>query len=66
MTSTDRFPLPPADTSDPRWVGMWWGGFLICGIGMFVLGAPFFLFPKSLEVRGAEHENSEWMFRAMS
>ncbi|XP_043213019.1 solute carrier organic anion transporter family member 5A1-like isoform X2 [Amphibalanus amphitrite] len=43
-------PLPDdADTSDPRWVGMWWGGFLICGIGMFVLGAPFFLFPKSLE-----------------
>ncbi|XP_037079695.1 solute carrier organic anion transporter family member 5A1-like isoform X2 [Pollicipes pollicipes] len=50
VDSFSGLPLPHgADTSDPRWVGMWWGGFLICGIGMFILGALFFLFPKSLE-----------------
>ena len=31
-------------------MGKWWGGFLICGIGMLVLGAPYFLFLKSLEL----------------
>lgn len=44
--------LPSLDTHDrghDQWVGMWWGGFLICGVGMFLLGSLFFLFPKSME-----------------
>ncbi|KAH8391740.1 hypothetical protein KR215_001089, partial [Drosophila sulfurigaster] len=33
---------------DRRWVGMWWGGFLLCGIILLVVAVPFFSFPKVL------------------
>lgn len=36
------------DSGDRRWVGMWWGGFLICGILLILVAIPFFLFPKVL------------------
>ncbi|CAL4060884.1 unnamed protein product, partial [Meganyctiphanes norvegica] len=32
-----------------RWIGMWWGGFLICGLLLIVLSLPFFMFPKTLK-----------------
>jgi organic anion transporter 3A len=35
-------------TLDSRWVGMWWGGFLICGVLLLLVSIPFFAFPKSL------------------
>ncbi|CAG2209557.1 SLCO3A [Mytilus edulis] len=34
--------------SDPQWIGAWWGGFLICGILLFVLAFPFLSFPRIL------------------
>ncbi|XP_053960049.1 uncharacterized protein LOC128864424 isoform X1 [Anastrepha ludens] len=33
---------------DRRWVGMWWGGFLLCGILLLIVAVPFFSFPKVL------------------
>ncbi|KAH8263213.1 hypothetical protein KR044_005953, partial [Drosophila immigrans] len=33
---------------DRRWVGMWWGGFLLCGVILLVVAVPFFSFPKVL------------------
>ena len=34
--------------SDPRWIGAWWGGFIICG-GLLLLLVPVFLsFPRVL------------------
>ncbi|XP_037038961.1 solute carrier organic anion transporter family member 5A1 [Bradysia coprophila] len=33
---------------DRRWVGMWWGGFLLCGLLLIIVAIPFFLFPKVL------------------
>jgi len=37
------------DSSSRHWVGMWWGGFLICGILMLLISIPFFAFPKVLK-----------------
>ena len=34
---------------DRHWVGMWWGGFLICGICLVLIAIPFFFFPKELK-----------------
>ena len=39
-----------SDSSDRRWIGMWWGGFLICGASLIVISIPFFFFPKELKV----------------
>lgn len=37
-----------SDPGDRRWVGMWWGGFLLCGLLLIIVAIPFFLFPKVL------------------
>jgi len=37
------------DSSDRHWVGMWWGGFLICGVALILISIPFFFFPKELK-----------------
>ncbi|XP_060805565.1 solute carrier organic anion transporter family member 5A1 isoform X1 [Amyelois transitella] len=34
--------------ADHRWVGMWWGGFLLCGLLLILVAIPFFSFPKVL------------------
>ena len=39
------------DSTDRHWVGMWWGGFLICGLSLIFISFPFFFFPKELKVR---------------
>ncbi|XP_052871100.1 solute carrier organic anion transporter family member 3A1-like, partial [Anopheles cruzii] len=36
------------DPDDRRWVGMWWGGFLVCGLLLILVAIPFFSFPKVL------------------
>ncbi|XP_069178837.1 solute carrier organic anion transporter family member 3A1 [Procambarus clarkii] len=38
-----------ADHKHPRWIGMWWGGFLLCGLLLIVISIPFFMFPKTLK-----------------
>lgn len=38
--------LTNIDATDRRWVGMWWGGFLVCGLLLLIVAVPFFSFPK--------------------
>lgn len=37
------------DSTDRHWIGMWWGGFLICGASLILISIPFFFFPKELK-----------------
>ncbi|KAL3892149.1 hypothetical protein ACJMK2_004386 [Sinanodonta woodiana] len=32
----------------PRWIGAWWGGFIICGCVLLALACPFMSFPQVL------------------
>lgn len=36
------------DPGDHRFVGMWWGGFLLNGLLLILVAIPFFSFPKTL------------------
>ncbi|KAK3092693.1 hypothetical protein FSP39_005930, partial [Pinctada imbricata] len=36
------------NSSDPRWVGAWWFGFIITSIGFLLVAIPISCFPKSL------------------
>lgn len=37
--------------NDPRFIGNWWSGFLLCAIAMFLVIFPMFTFPKKLPPR---------------
>lgn len=54
------------DPGDRSWVGMWWGGFLICGLLLVIVAIPFFSFPKVLTVRNLEnimiHKNKSFVW----
>lgn len=39
---------------DPRWIGAWWGGFLICGALLFFSALFMFGFPQSLPSKEME------------
>ncbi|KAK1158015.1 solute carrier organic anion transporter family member 3A1 isoform X1 [Acipenser oxyrinchus oxyrinchus] len=47
---------------DPRWIGAWWGGFLLCGALLFFSALFMFGFPQSLSVQeldsGGESEQT--------
>lgn len=50
------------DPMDRRWIGMWWGGFLMCGFLLLIVAIPFFSFPKVLtrekkKLRNIEEQN---------
>jgi len=46
-------PLDPGiDQRDPRWVGAWWLGFVICGVCISIWGLTLFMFPP--KVTGAD------------
>ncbi|XP_077480181.1 solute carrier organic anion transporter family member 5A1 [Stigmatopora argus] len=39
------------DQNDPRFVGNWWSGFLLCAVAMLLVIFPMFAFPKKLPPR---------------
>ncbi|XP_034032431.1 solute carrier organic anion transporter family member 3A1 isoform X2 [Thalassophryne amazonica] len=41
---------------DPRWIGAWWAGFLLCGALLFFSALLMFGFPQSLPTRDREDE----------
>ncbi|XP_040018991.2 solute carrier organic anion transporter family member 3A1 [Gasterosteus aculeatus] len=52
---TDRLGLTP---EDPRWIGAWWAGFLLCGALLFCSALFMFGFPQSLPT-GEREEGPE-------
>ncbi|KAF5283451.1 hypothetical protein FQA39_LY04827 [Lamprigera yunnana] len=36
------------DPGNHKWVGLWWGGFLLGGLMLILVSIPFFSFPKEL------------------
>ncbi|KAM4733342.1 solute carrier organic anion transporter family member 3A1 isoform 2-T2 [Anableps anableps] len=45
---TSKLSITP---DDPRWIGAWWGGFLLCGALLFFSALLMFGFPHSLPTR---------------
>ncbi|KAL2088566.1 hypothetical protein ACEWY4_015465 [Coilia grayii] len=43
---------------DPRWIGAWWGGFILCGFFLFLSSLFMFGFPQSL-TEGPEGSGTE-------
>lgn len=39
---------------DPRWIGAWWGGFLLCGALLFLSALFMFGFPQALDEQGMD------------
>ena len=43
--------MKPASTlspGDPRFVGAWWLGFIVIGLGLLLLSIPLFCFPAKM------------------
>ncbi|XP_049668703.1 solute carrier organic anion transporter family member 3A1 [Accipiter gentilis] len=53
---TSKLDITP---DDPRWIGAWWGGFLLCGALLFFSSLPMFGFPQSLPPRPEHTGESE-------
>ncbi|KAM9422185.1 solute carrier organic anion transporter family member 3A1-like [Salvelinus alpinus] len=49
---------------DPRWIGAWWGGFLLCGALLFISSLFMFGFPQSLNEQDVDSggESEQAMF----
>ena len=39
---------PDLDQRDPRWIGAWWLGFVVCGICIGIWSLPVLLFPPKI------------------
>ncbi|XP_063763776.1 solute carrier organic anion transporter family member 3A1 [Eleginops maclovinus] len=49
--NTDKLGITP---EDPRWIGAWWAGFLLCGALLFISALFMFGFPQSLPIKERE------------
>lgn len=49
--STGKLGITP---DDPRWIGAWWAGFLLCGALLFCSAVLMFGFPQSLPIKERE------------
>ncbi|KAG7275815.1 hypothetical protein CRUP_016755 [Coryphaenoides rupestris] len=53
---TSKLDITP---DDPRWIGAWWAGFLLCGALLFLSSLFMFGFPQSLDPQdGGESEQA--------
>ncbi|XP_066269992.1 solute carrier organic anion transporter family member 2A1-like [Branchiostoma lanceolatum] len=43
---------------DPRWVGAWWAGFLVCSAAFFLVSIPFFMMPNEMKHRGKKSKKA--------
>ncbi|XP_070337206.1 solute carrier organic anion transporter family member 5A1 isoform X4 [Equus asinus] len=48
------------DQNDPRFIGNWWSGFLLCAIAMFLVIFPMFTFPKKLPPRHKKRKKKKF------
>lgn len=55
----DPSKTPLIDSTDPRWMGAWWFGWVFLGIAMLVVSALVGLFPKELPKKRNLKQNSE-------
>ena len=46
LAVADEIDITP---TDPRWVGAWWLGYLVCGFPILMLSIMLFFFPRSME-----------------
>ncbi|XP_078097415.1 solute carrier organic anion transporter family member 3A1 [Mustelus asterias] len=53
---TSKLDISP---EDPRWIGAWWGGFLLCGALLFFSALFMFGFPQSLTIKSDRIAESE-------
>ncbi|XP_067827252.1 solute carrier organic anion transporter family member 3A1 [Heptranchias perlo] len=53
---TSKLDISP---EDPRWIGAWWGGFLLCGALLFFSALFMFGFPQSLAIKNDTMTESE-------
>ncbi|XP_072258792.1 solute carrier organic anion transporter family member 3A1 [Pyxicephalus adspersus] len=56
LADTSKLEITP---EDPRWIGAWWAGFLLCGALLFFSSLLMFGFPQSLSTRMDHAEESE-------
>ncbi|XP_040198300.1 solute carrier organic anion transporter family member 3A1 isoform X2 [Rana temporaria] len=56
LADTSKLEITP---EDPRWIGAWWAGFLLCGALLFFSSLLMFGFPQSLSTHMDHVEESE-------
>ncbi|XP_037361460.2 solute carrier organic anion transporter family member 5A1 [Talpa occidentalis] len=54
------------DQNDPRFIGNWWSGFLLCAIAMFLVIFPMFTFPKKLPPRHKKKKKKKFSVEVVS
>ncbi|CAN7989024.1 unnamed protein product [Ixodes hexagonus] len=47
---------PDMRVEDPRWIGAWWVGYLVIGVGIFLSALPMFFFPKKIRSKAAANK----------
>ncbi|XP_064473124.1 solute carrier organic anion transporter family member 74D-like [Ornithodoros turicata] len=53
------FEDPGISAEDPRWVGAWWIGYIVIGVGIFLSCLPMFLFPRKIRSKAEANKQEE-------